>query len=183
MMNDALAPLFARVRLVAMDIDGTLTDGVLYYDEAGVVTKGFYARDGLGMELLRRAGILRGFVTGRVDGATEARARCLGMDFLLTGIGNKAEALRKLSAEYDIPLSDMMFVGDDLNDYTAFEAAGVAVAVGNSGIEMKRAANYVTRAEGGRGAIREVVDLLLEAKGIDPVALWKTDTDTPVSRL
>jgi 3-deoxy-D-manno-octulosonate 8-phosphate phosphatase (KDO 8-P phosphatase) len=181
-MNEELAVRLARVRLVAMDVDGTFTDGTLYYDQSGNVMKGFSARDGLGLELLRRAGILRGFITGRIDTATEARARNLKADFLLTGIGDKAEALRALSSEHLIPLSDILFIGDDLNDYTAFTTAGTAVAVENASDEMKRAAHYVTLAEGGKGAIREVADLILLAKSIDPVALWLTDKDSPVGK-
>jgi len=178
--NKTLSSKLAGIRLVATDVDGTVTDGVLYYDSAGNVIKGFFSADGLGLELLRRAGIIRGFITGRVDGATDARARYLKADFLLTGIGDKAVAIRKLSGEYDIPIADILFIGDDLNDYTAFEAAGVSVAVENAAMEIKAVADYVTRAHGGRGAIREVVDMILRAKGIDPVALWKTDKDTPV---
>ena len=181
-MNDDLSLRLARVRIVAMDVDGTFTDGTLFYDSAGNVMKGFSTRDGLGLELLRRAGILRGFITGRVDTATEARARFLMLDFLLTGIGDKANALRALSAEHGVPLADILFIGDDLNDYTAFEIAGVPVAVENACDEVKAAARYVTRAEGGRGAVREVAELILRAKGIDPVALWKTDKDTPMGK-
>jgi 3-deoxy-D-manno-octulosonate 8-phosphate phosphatase (KDO 8-P phosphatase) len=181
-MNDTLSLMLARIRIVAMDVDGTFTDGALYYDAAGNVMKGFSARDGLGLELLRRAGIIRGFITGRVDGATEVRARYLNADFLLTGIGDKAEALRKISVDYSVPLAEILFIGDDLNDYTAFEVAGVSVAVENASDELKAAAHFVTQAKGGRGAVREVVDLLLRAKGIDPVALWKTDKNTTVGR-
>jgi 3-deoxy-D-manno-octulosonate 8-phosphate phosphatase (KDO 8-P phosphatase) len=181
-MNDDLMLRLARIRIVAMDVDGTFTNGTLYYDASGNVMKGFFTGDGLGMELLRRAGIIRGFITGRVDVATEARARFLMADFLLTGIGDKAEALRSLSVKYGIPLPDILFIGDDLNDYTGFEAAGVSVAVGNAAMEVKMIADYVTRALGGRGAVREVVDLLLRAKGIDPVALWKMDKNTPMGQ-
>jgi YrbI family 3-deoxy-D-manno-octulosonate 8-phosphate phosphatase len=145
-MNDDLMLRLAHIRIVAMDIDGTFTDGTLYYDASGNVMKGFFTGDGLGMELLRRAGIIRGFITGRVDVATEARARYLMADFLLTGIGNKAEALQSISVKYGIPLSDILFIGDDLNDYTGFEAAGVSVAVGNAAMEVKMIADYVTRA-------------------------------------
>ena len=156
-MNDTLSLMLARIRIVAMDVDGTFTDGALYYDAAGNVMKGFSARDGLGLELLRRAGIIRGFITGRVDGATEIRARYLNADFLLTGIGDKAEALRKISVDYSVPLAEILFIGDDLNDYTAFEIAGVPVAVENACDELKaaaRSARWWTCSSGRRASTR-----------------------------
>ncbi|MHB9027743.1 MAG: KdsC family phosphatase [Candidatus Latescibacterota bacterium] len=180
MRNSELLEKLARVKIVAMDVDGTFTDGTLYYDYSGNVMKGFAAHDGLGIDLLRRAGIKRGFITGRRDSATEIRARYLQVDFYLCGVGDKSEALRKLSKDHGVPLTEILYIGDDLNDYTAFEAAGVTIAVGDAAGEIRLAADYVTSAHGGRGAVREVVDLLLRAKGIDPVALWKTESDRPV---
>lgn len=172
----------ARVKVVAMDVDGTFTDGSLYYDAAGNVLKGFCAHDGLGLELLRRAGIKRGFITGRADGSTDARARALRLDFHMSGIGDKSVALRQLSAEFDVQLDEILYIGDDLNDYTAFETAGVTVAVRNACPQVKAIAHMVTGATGGHGAIREVADRILHAKGIDPVALWKTNADAPVAK-
>ena len=172
----------AGVKVVAMDVDGTFTDGALFYDHDGNIIKGFGARDGLGLELLKRAGIPRGFVTGRRDPATEIRARYLHLEFHHSGVGDKSISLREICAEFGITLEEILYIGDDLNDYTAFEIAGVACAVGDSCEEIKRAAHYVTAAPGGRGAVREVVDMLLKAKGYDLVALWKTSTDVPVGK-
>lgn len=179
-MIDDLSDRLSGVKMVAMDVDGTFTDGTLFYDCSGNVMKGFAARDGLGIELLGRAGILRGFVTGRMDPATESRVRYLKVDFYLCGIGDKSVALRNLAEEHGFSLTEILYIGDDLNDYTAFETAGFSVAVGDACEEIKRAADYVTGASGGRGAVREVVDMLLRAKGYDLVDLWKTKIDTPV---
>jgi 3-deoxy-D-manno-octulosonate 8-phosphate phosphatase (KDO 8-P phosphatase) len=172
----------ARVKIVAMDVDGTFTDGMLYYDHAGNVMKGFFVHDGLGIDLLRRARIKWGFITGRSDSATESRARFLQADFYLYGVGDKSEALRKLSQEQGVPLSEILYIGDDLNDYTAFETAGVTVAVGDAAEEIRLIADYVTNAPGGRGAVRETVNLLLKARGIDTVALWKTESNRTVGK-
>lgn len=180
MTEPELLEKLARVRIVAMDVDGTFTDGTLYYDHEGRVMKGFSAHDGLGLDLLRRAGIRRGFITGRRDNATAERARYLQADFYLCGVGDKSSALRELAADEGIPLSDVLYMGDDLNDYTAFETAGVTVAVANACEEIRRIADYVTTAHGGRGAVRELVNLLLRAGGIDLVTLWKTECDRPV---
>jgi 3-deoxy-D-manno-octulosonate 8-phosphate phosphatase (KDO 8-P phosphatase) len=97
-------------------------------------------------------------------------------------VGDKPAALREICAEYGVTLQEVLYIGDDLNDYTAFEIAGVAVAVGDACEELKRIAHYVTIAPGGKGAVREVVDLLLKAGGYDPVALWKTKSDRPVGK-
>jgi len=180
--NPELLERLARVKLVAMDVDGTFTDGTLYYDHSGNVMKGFSSHDGLGLELLRRAGIARGFITGRRDAATEERARYLQADFYLCGVGDKAVSLRELAAERGITLAEILYMGDDLNDYSAFEAAGTSVAVGNACEEIRLAADYVTTAPGGRGAVRETVELLLRAKGFNLVELWKTASDRPVGQ-
>ena len=177
-----LNTLLAGVKVVAMDVDGTITDGTIFYDHEGNVTKGFGARDGLGLELLKRAGIPRGFVTGRRDPATEIRARYLGVEFHHGGVGDKSATLREICAEFGVTLAEILFIGDDLNDYTAFEIAGVAVAVGDACEELKRAAHYVTAAPGGKGAVREVAELLLKAKGFDLATLWKTRSDVPVGK-
>ncbi len=177
MRNRELFEKLARIAIVAMDVDGTFTDGTLYYDHSGNVMKGFCSHDGLGIELLRRAGIKRGFITGRRDSATEARAKYLQADFYLCGVGDKSRTLLNLAEEYGVSPGEMLYIGDDLNDYTAFETAGATIAVGNAAEEIRLAADYVTVAHGGRGAVREAVNLLLRAKGIDPVALWKTEKD------
>jgi len=169
-----------KIRLVAMDVDGTFTDGTLYYDHAGNVIKGFSSHDGMGLELLRRAGIKRGFITGRHDGATEARAGYLGVDFYVPAVGDKSVVLKRLLDEFSLDASECLYIGDDLNDLTAFETAGVAVAVADANAEVKKRADMVTRNPGGRGAVREIVDLVLEAKGIDPVELWMRGKDRPV---
>ena len=161
-----------NIRLVAMDVDGTFTDGTLYYDNDGNVLKGFSSHDGMGLELLRRAGIIRGFITGRHDNATEARATYLKADFYKASVGDKAVVLRGLLDEYGIDESECLFIGDDLNDLTAFEAAGVKVAVANASVDVKKRADMVTERPGGSGAVREIVEAVLRAKGIDPVELW-----------
>ncbi len=168
------------IKLVAMDVDGTFTDGTLYYDNSGNVIKGFSSLDGMGLELLRRAGIKRGFITGRQDNATKARVSYLGVDFFMTGIGDKSIALMKVLDDFNINPVECVFIGDDLNDITALEVAGVSVAVSNACDEVKSYADIVTNVSGGKGAIREVAGMILRAKNIDPVKLWLSDKDRPV---
>lgn len=180
MTEPELYKKLSDIQVVAMDVDGTFTDGALYYDSEGRVFKGFSSHDGLGIELLFRAGIKRGFITGRKDPSTEARANFLRADFYLCGIGDKSTAIRQLCDTFGVTTEEVLYMGDDLNDLTAFEAAGVAVAVGDASDEIKSAADFVTSAPGGHGAVREVVNLLLKAKNIDSAALWKTSIDKTV---
>lgn len=171
-----------KIKLIALDVDGTFTDGTLFYDGDGQVIKGFSAHDGLGLELLRRADIRRGFITGRYDFATESRANYLAVDFYLANVGDKSSALKETAEKFGVSLDECLYMGDDLNDLTVFEAAGVAVAVANASEHVKRCADMVTTALGGHGAVREIVEMVLEAKGIDPVKLWLSDRDRPVGK-
>lgn len=155
-----------------MDVDGTYTSGHLYYDSAGEVIKGFHAHDGFALELLRMSGILRGFITGRRDAATRARATYLGVDFLHDNTADKRAAMRSLQEKYGLTQDECLFMGDDINDVPAFEAAGIKVAVANATEVVKVRADWITEKEGGDGAIREVVERIMAAKGIDTVQLW-----------
>ena len=174
-MNERLA----AIRLVALDVDGTFTDGTLYYDNNGGIMKGFDAHDGLGLELLKRAGIKRGFITGRRDNPTEARAKYLGVEFLHLGVGDKSAALREVLESLNIRKDECVYAGDDINDLPAFEEAGVCVAVANAVQEVKERADIILTCPGGRGAVRELADMILKAKGIDPATLWMSTKDRP----
>lgn len=171
-----------NIKLVAMDVDGTFTDGTLYYDSDGNVIKAFSSQDGMGLELLRRAGIKRGFITGRHDNATEARLTYLGVDFFVSSVGDKAYALKKVLAGYNIDASECLFVGDDLNDLTGFEVAGITVAVANAVDELKKQADIITDSAGGEGAVREVANMILKAKNINPAELWLSDRNRTVGK-
>lgn len=174
MTEKELYERLSKIKIVAMDVDGTYTDGLLFYDSKGEVMKGFHSHDGLALELLRLAGIKRGFITGRKDKATKARADYLKVDFHLDNIGDKDVALKKLLSDYKISESESIYIGDDLNDLSAFEIAGICVATANATHEVKRRADFVTGNQGGSGAIREVVEMILKAKKIDPVELWNS---------
>ena len=182
MTEITLAEKLARVKMVAMDVDGTFTDGTVFYDSNGEVIKGFSSRDGMGLELLKRIGVKRGFISGRKDNATEARASFLGADFYQPAIGDKSVTLKELAEHYGIPLEECMYIGDDLNDLTALEAAGVAVVVANASPSVIKFADVVTTDAGGHGGVREAIDMILDAKGVDPVELWLSDKDRPVGK-
>ncbi len=173
MTEQELSEKLSGIKLVAMDVDGTYTDGTLYYDSHGEVIKGFHTHDGLALELLLLAGIKRGFITGRKDNATKARAQYLNVDFFLDSISDKYDALKKLLEQYHIAAAECVYIGDDLNDLSVFKLAGLSVAVANANREVRDRADYVTEKAGGAGAIREVVNMILNAKGLDPIKVWQ----------
>jgi 3-deoxy-D-manno-octulosonate 8-phosphate phosphatase (KDO 8-P phosphatase) len=161
----------AQVRLLALDVDGVLTDGRLYFAEDGQEFKTFDTQDGHGIKLLQQAGITCAIITGRTTKLVERRAHNLGVAHLLQGREDKLVALRELSAQLGIALANTAYVGDDWPDLPAIRAAGFGVAVANAHDELRSHADYVTRQGGGRGAVREVCDLLLKAQGLYAHAL------------
>lgn len=157
-----LSERVCRVRLLALDVDGVLTDGSLYYGPGGEEIKVFNVKDGMGVTLARRGGLEVAIITGRSTRALELRARDLKIRHLYMGCSDKVAALREISEELKLQPSEIAFIGDDLNDLPAFRYVGMAVAVADAVSEMKEQAHYVTNAAGGRGAVREVVELILK---------------------
>lgn len=161
---DDVMKLAARVRLLAVDVDGVLTDGRLYFAEDGQEFKTFDTQDGHGLKMLMNAGIACAIITGRTTQLVARRARNLGIEHLMQGREDKLVALRELSAQLGIALEHIAYVGDDWPDLPAIRAAGLGVAVANAHAELRLHADYVTTLEGGRGAVREVCDLILRAQ-------------------
>ena len=160
----------AAVRLLAMDVDGVLTDGMILWTarpRGGVVleSKAFSVKDGLGLSLARTAGLQVAWITGRTSSVVERRAVELGVTELHQGARNKAAALEEIKDRHSLPAAAILYVGDDLNDVPAFREAGVRVAVADAAAEVRAMADWVTQAAGGRGAIREVVETVLRAQG------------------
>jgi 3-deoxy-D-manno-octulosonate 8-phosphate phosphatase (KDO 8-P phosphatase) len=155
------------VRLLLCDVDGVLTDGSVFIGNAGGEHKQYNIQDGLGIVLLRRAGLKTGWISARPSAATAMRARELKIDFLVQqkDTFGKVAAVEKILAREKSNWDEVCFVGDDIVDLGPLQRAGVAVAVANGVREAKAAAHLVTRAAGGHGAIREVVELILKAQG------------------
>jgi 3-deoxy-D-manno-octulosonate 8-phosphate phosphatase (KDO 8-P phosphatase) len=154
----------AAVRLVAMDVDGVLTDGGIWYSDQGDELKRFDVRDGQGLVLLRDAGVVTAIVTRRHSKIVERRARELGIAEVHQDAADKAAVVQDLLKRHGIRAADACYVGDDLGDLPAMALVGVPVAVADAVPAVRTAAAYVTRAHGGRGAIRELCDLILSAK-------------------
>jgi 3-deoxy-D-manno-octulosonate 8-phosphate phosphatase (KDO 8-P phosphatase) len=156
----------AHIRLLAMDVDGVLTDGTLGYSSDGGETKRFHVHDGLGLTLLASLGIQIAWISGRANPAVERRARELGVGLMLQGVRDKQGALEQLAQTAGVSVEEIAYIGDDWNDLGAFAACGLRIAVADARPEVREQADFITVASGGAGAVREVCDALLEARGI-----------------
>ena len=154
----------SRVKLLLMDCDGVLTDGRIWILESGEDQKAFNTRDGFGLDLLHRAGLRSGIISGRTSGAVERRSRGLGMSFVRQGCENKLQAFTEILAEAELTPDEVAFIGDDLNDVPLMLRSELAVAVADASEETKHHAHFVTKASGGSGAVRETVELILKAQ-------------------
>jgi len=161
----ALAQRAQRVRLVALDVDGVLTDGRLYFGLRGEALKAFDVRDGLGIKLLRDVGIEVAIVTGRSSRIVAARARDLGIEKVLQGQRDKHACLRRLLADAQVSERQCAYMGDDWPDLPALAAVGLAATVADAPEEIKRQVHWVAPSPGGRGAVRDLAQLLLRAQG------------------
>ncbi len=156
---------FTRIRLILTDVDGVLTDGRLARLRGGEEVKFFSIYDGLGVRLAQRAGIQVGFISGRSSHVVAQRAKELGVKLLVQGSTNKAKALESLLEQAGVPPEETAYVGDDLPDLPILARVGLPVAPSNAADEVKACAHLITRASGGNGVLREVVETILKAQG------------------
>jgi 3-deoxy-D-manno-octulosonate 8-phosphate phosphatase (KDO 8-P phosphatase) len=155
----------SRIKLLLMDCDGVLTDGRLWLLENGDEQKSFNAKDGLGLALLHRAGLKSGIISGRKSIALDRRAQELGIGFLRQGDEQKIAAFEEVLHLAGVSEDEVAFIGDDLSDIPLMQRSELSVAVADAVEEARALAHYVTRAEGGRGAVREVVEIILKSQG------------------
>jgi 3-deoxy-D-manno-octulosonate 8-phosphate phosphatase (KDO 8-P phosphatase) len=147
-----------------MDCDGVLTDGRIWVLENGEDQKAFHTRDGLGLEVFHRAGLKSGVISGRVSSALTRRAQKLGMSYVRQGCEEKEQAFAEIVADAGLTNDEVAFAGDDLNDIPLMIKSGLALAVADGAAETRAHAHYVTLAKGGRGAVREMVELILKSQ-------------------
>ncbi len=153
------------MKLLLLDVDGVLTDGSLYYGPQGEALKRFSVKDGHGLVMWRVMGGRSGILSARKSDAVETRAKELKLELLLQGKKDKGAGFAEALSLSGLTAEAVCYVGDDTNDLAPLEAAGLAVVPADAVAEAKQVAHYVTRASGGRGAVREVVELLLKAQG------------------
>ncbi len=155
----------SRIKLVAFDIDGVMTDGGLHYTDDGHELKTFNVQDGLGLKLLQRAGLELAIVTGRNSGVVAARATDLGIAHVFQGVGDKRATVAALLARLGLRWQDCAFMGDDLIDLAVMAECGLAIAPANARPLVCERAHAVTSASGGHGAVREAAEFILAAQG------------------
>lgn len=150
-----------QIKLLALDVDGILTDGGLYYSESGEVSKKFNVKDGKGIQLLMRSGIEVAIISANDSPATNYRARKLGIENCFIGVEDKLIVLINLCKKLNLSLAQVAYMGDDLNDLPVLNAVGFPLTVADAIPENKAVAKYVTNQSGGQGAVREICNLLL----------------------
>jgi YrbI family 3-deoxy-D-manno-octulosonate 8-phosphate phosphatase len=158
----SLAKRCQPIELILADVDGVLTDGSIIFNNEGIETKRFHIRDGLAIKLWQNAGGRFGVVTGRNSHIVNLRAAELGIQIVRQGTEQKLAAMREIAAQLELELEQICYIGDDLPDLPAMRLAGLGVAVADGCPEVRQAAHYVTTVAGGRGAVRETIELILK---------------------
>jgi 3-deoxy-D-manno-octulosonate 8-phosphate phosphatase (KDO 8-P phosphatase) len=176
-MQDPAIPLAAvleraaQVKLMIFDVDGVMTDGGLYYGAEGEIVKRFNALDGHGVKLLQQSGVATALITARQSDILVQRATALGITHVHQGAHDKRAVFEQLAAGLGIGPEQCGFIGDDVIDLPILIRVGLAASVANGHPEVRRRAHYVTRNNGGHGAVRELCDLILQAQGNYEAAL------------
>ncbi len=165
MEDSAVQERASRIKLLLMDCDGVLTDGRIWILENGDDQKAFSVRDGLGLELLHRAGLKSGVISGRKSRALSLRAEKLGMTYVVQGRNDKVAVFEEIIAESQVTRMETAYIGDDLTDIPLMQTVELGIAVADAAAETLAHADYVTRAAGGDGAVREVIELILKSQG------------------
>ena len=153
-----------KIKLLLMDCDGVLTDGRLYFSETGESLKVFHVRDGQGIVMWHQAGFQTGIITGRNSPIVIKRANELGMHYIKVGSQDKVKDFAEILKETNISSEEVAYIGDDIPDIGLMELVGFPITVKDSVREVKPFAKYITKAKGGFGAVREVIDLLISLK-------------------
>jgi 3-deoxy-D-manno-octulosonate 8-phosphate phosphatase (KDO 8-P phosphatase) len=163
-MSETLLDRLRKIEWLVLDVDGVLTDGGIYYDNAGVETKRFHVRDGSGLKIWNHVGKRAAIITGRTSKLVEIRAAELGVSPVIQGAAEKLPAFRRFLAETGCRPDQVCAIGDDVPDLGVLVNSGLPVAVADACPEVRAAARFVTRAGGGAGAVRETIELILAAQ-------------------
>ncbi len=172
---EAVNKRLAAIKLLLLDVDGVLTDGKIIYTDSGEEIKSFCSKDGFGLKMAMNFGLKVGIITGRVaNGALNARCHNLGIELIFDGIKDKKAVLNRVIKEQGVNQYEVAFAGDDLPDIPIMKSCGFSFAVSNASFEVKQIADYTTKNRGGDGAVREICEAILKAKGVweDIVNNW-----------
>jgi 3-deoxy-D-manno-octulosonate 8-phosphate phosphatase (KDO 8-P phosphatase) len=162
--TNAARKLLSQIRLFATDVDGVLTDAGMYYSETGDEWKKFNTRDGMGIKLLQRAGIITAIVTQERTKLVARRAEKLAIPELHQGVMDKLSVIREMVARHGFSLKEVAYIGDDVNDLEALKAVGFSASPADGLPDILAAVDYVCRKKGGEGAVREIIEMILEAQ-------------------
>jgi 3-deoxy-D-manno-octulosonate 8-phosphate phosphatase (KDO 8-P phosphatase) len=155
-----------NIKLLVMDVDGTLTDGKIILGNNGEEFKSFNVKDGIGIKLAHEYGIITAIITGRKSNIVDIRAKELGIIEVHQGIDTKIEKLYELVEKLQLDLSEVAYIGDDINDIAIMEKVGLAFAVNDASEPTKKVADHITKHKGGEGAVREVIDMIICTKKV-----------------
>ncbi len=161
----SIIKIAGKIKLLVLDVDGVLTDGGIILDNEGNEFKSFNVRDGHGLVMLKKAGVKVAIISGRNSKVVDRRASELGITEVYQRSHNKITAYQELLSKFGVAAEEVAYIGDDVVDVPLFKRVGLAVAVADAAEEAKEAALFVTKARGGRGAVREICDLILKANG------------------
>jgi YrbI family 3-deoxy-D-manno-octulosonate 8-phosphate phosphatase len=164
-LSRSLQAGLGKVRMLAMDVDGVLTDAGMYYSESGDELKKFNTRDGMGIKMLQAAGIITAFITKEKTAIVERRGQRLAVPEVHQGIDDKLTDLTRLARKHGLTLAQVAYIGDDVNDLEALKAVGFSAAPADAMPIVLEAVHYVCAKKGGEGAVREIADLILAARG------------------
>lgn len=151
-----------KIKMLVMDVDGTLTDGTIYISPSGETMKAFNVKDGYGIVQARKQGVIPVIITGRKSQIVEERAKELKINELYQGIEDKLTKLKEVAKKYDVSPEEIAYIGDDLNDYECMGYCGMSGCPRDAVAEIKRNVMYVCKLDGGRGAVREFISQFLE---------------------
>jgi YrbI family 3-deoxy-D-manno-octulosonate 8-phosphate phosphatase len=160
----SLDQLCQPIRLILSDVDGVMTDGGIVIDNQGIESKQFHVRDGQGIRLWHKAGYKFGLITLRSSQILKIRVAELGIEIIRQGIEHKLDAMREILSELQLTPQQVCYIGDDLPDLALVRGAGLGVAVADACEELREAAKYVTKNQGGKGAVRETIEIILKAQ-------------------
>src|SRR5688500_8867716 len=164
----SLAATLKRIRLFATDVDGVLTDAGMYYSESGEELKKFNTRDGMGIKLLQRAGVITAIVTQERTKLVAWRGEKLTIPEVHQGVMDKLSLVREMAERHGLTMDEVSYIGDDINDLATLKAVGFSATPADGLPQVARAVNYVCAKKGGEGAVREIIEMILEAQHKSP---------------
>ncbi len=166
-MNDVVKEIASKIKLLAFDVDGVMTTGEVTYDENGIEYKSFNVKDGHGLVRVQNAGFITAIITARNNGTVKHRAENLRITELYQGQKYKLPALEEIMKKYNLTFEQVAYMGDDLPDICILEKVGLKCCPNDAVDEVKSICNFVSSKDGGRGAVRELTDFVLDAQGIE----------------